>query len=148
MSFAHPFLASSVFSPCGGESYCLQSRLVPGCEDWLCYLKVSACICLHSKERESAFPSAVPVLVPDCLASCHRSQVFCHFTLGSLRTSFGPRPAQQHPLPVAVGKETCSAACLLVPAHVSVATACPGCGQAVSCWCQTPVVGGCSLFGT
>lgn len=145
MLYAHPILASSVFSPCGGESYCLQSRLVPGCKDWLCYLKVSACICFQSKEIASAFPSAIPVLVPDCLASCHRSRVFCQFTLGSLQTPFGSRSAQQHPLPVAVGKETC----LLVPARISVAATYPWCSQAVSCWCQTPVVGDCSfLFGT
>lgn len=123
----------------------------PGCKDWLCYLKVSACICLQSKERASAFPSAIPVLVPDCLASCHRSRVFCHFTLGSLQTWFGPRPAQQHPLPGAVGKDL--QRCLSPSPcthqrgnHLSLVR--PGCQLLVSCG-QTPVVGDCSsLFGT
>lgn len=41
----------------------------PGCKDWRCYFKVSACVCLQSKERVSAFPNAIPVPVLDCLAS-------------------------------------------------------------------------------
>lgn len=146
MSFAHPFLASSVFFSLWWGV--LLSSVKTG--SWLRGLAVlsqSQCLHLQSKEIASEFPSAVPVLVPDCLASRHRSRVFCHFTLGSLQTSFGQGlPSSIH---CQLQWEKRPAA-LLSPSpcthqrgsHLSWVW--PGCQLLVS----NTVVGDCSLFGT
>ncbi|CAK6448388.1 unnamed protein product [Pipistrellus nathusii] len=52
MSYIHPFLTSSVFSPWGGESYCLQSRLVSWLQG-LAVLSQSQCLRLFAIKRES-----------------------------------------------------------------------------------------------
>lgn len=100
------------------------------------------------KRESSAFPSALPVPVPDCLASCHRSRVFCHFTLRSLQTKTCP----------AASTASCSGKrdlqrCLS-PSHCThqhgnhLSLVWPGCQLLVSCG-QTPVFGDCSsLFRT
>lgn len=117
----------------------------PGCKDWRCYLKVSACICLQSKERASHSP--VPYLFGYSTA-WHRA-TGPEFSAISLWGACRHRWDQGLPSSIhgqAQWEETSSAAYHLVSAHISVAPTCPWCGQAVRCGSrgQTPVVGDCS----
>lgn len=129
-TYVHPFLASSVFSPCGGESYCLQSRLV----SWLQGLVVlSPSQCLHlfviKKERLHS-----PALYLFWYSTAWHRATGPEFSAISL---WG---ACRHPLDQGLPSrihcqvqwEETAALPASVSAHISVAPTCPWYSQAVS----------------
>lgn len=84
MSYIHPFLASSVFSPWGGESYCLQSRLVSWLQG-LAVLSQSQCLRLFAIKRESVcIPQRYPCFGTRLLGIMPQVPSFLPFHSGEL----------------------------------------------------------------